>query len=99
MRIKKKISSLAILLVFSIIFASTVDAQRGQRRDRNQPRYEQQDRNQNRIQRRNRHQVSQGQGQGGAVGAPLDGGLLALLAGAGITYFAARKKKKKNAQE
>jgi len=29
-----------------------------------------------------------------AVGAPLDGGLLALLAGAGITYFAARRKRK-----
>ncbi len=28
------------------------------------------------------------------TGVPLDGGLLALLAGAGITYFAARKKKK-----
>lgn len=31
---------------------------------------------------------------GGAVGAPIDGGLLALLAGAGITYFGARRKKK-----
>ncbi len=29
-----------------------------------------------------------------AVGVPLDGGLLAILAGAGIAYFAARKKKK-----
>ncbi len=28
------------------------------------------------------------------TGVPLDGGLLALLAGAGITYFSARKKKK-----
>ncbi len=28
------------------------------------------------------------------TGVPLDGGLLALLAGAGITYFTARKKKK-----
>ena len=28
------------------------------------------------------------------VGAPLDGGLLAILAAAGISYFAARKKKK-----
>ena len=28
-----------------------------------------------------------------AVGAPLDGGLLALLAGAGIAYITARKKK------
>ncbi len=35
---------------------------------------------------------------GGATGAPLDGGLLAILAVAGITYFGARKKKKK-AQE
>lgn len=33
-----------------------------------------------------------------AVGVPLDGGLLAVLAGAGIAYFAARKKKK-NSQE
>lgn len=29
-----------------------------------------------------------------AVGVPLDGGLLAILAGAGIAYFARRKKKK-----
>ncbi len=28
------------------------------------------------------------------VGAPIDGGLLAILAAAGISYFAARKKKK-----
>lgn len=37
-------------------------------------------------------------GNGNAVGVPLDGGLLALLAGAGITYFAARRKKKKEMQ-
>jgi hypothetical protein len=30
------------------------------------------------------------------TGVPLDGGLLALLAGAGIAYFSARKKKKGN---
>ena len=35
---------------------------------------------------------------GNQVAVPLDGGLLALLAGAGITYFAARKKKKKEMQ-
>lgn len=98
MKLRKKISSLAILLVFTIIFASTIDAQQRPRRGGDGPRWEQQDRNQNRNQRRNRHQVSQGPSTG-AVGAPLDGGLLALLAGAGITYFAARKKKKKNAQE
>jgi len=28
------------------------------------------------------------------IGAPLDGGLLAILAAAGISYFAARKKKR-----
>jgi hypothetical protein len=33
-------------------------------------------------------------GGGNTVGVPLDGGLLALLAGAGIVYFAARKKRK-----
>jgi hypothetical protein len=32
----------------------------------------------------------------GTVGAPLDGGLLVLLAGAGITYFGVRRKKKQN---
>jgi hypothetical protein len=36
-----------------------------------------------------------GGGGGDAVGAPLDGGLLAILAIAGGTYFAARKRKKK----
>jgi len=30
----------------------------------------------------------------GAVGAPLDGGILAILAAAGGAYFVARKKKK-----
>lgn len=30
------------------------------------------------------------------VAVPLDGGLLAILAGAGLGYFAARSKKKKN---
>lgn len=39
-----------------------------------------------------------GGGGGDVVGAPLDGGLLAILAAAGITYFAARKRKK-NKQE
>lgn len=34
-------------------------------------------------------------GGDGAVGAPLDGGLLAILAAAGGAYFVARKKKKK----
>ena len=32
--------------------------------------------------------------RGGSAGAPLDGGLLALLAGAGAIYVAKRKKKK-----
>jgi len=40
-----------------------------------------------------------GHGGGGDTGAPLDGGLLAILAAAGITYFTARKRKKnKNAE-
>ena len=34
-------------------------------------------------------------GQGGSVGAPLDGGLLALLAGAGIFYFGARNNRRR----
>lgn len=32
---------------------------------------------------------------GNTVAVPLDGGLLAILAGAGLAYFAARSKKKK----
>ena len=36
---------------------------------------------------------------GGGAGAPLDGGLLAILAGAGITYFVARKKRKNKDKE
>lgn len=36
-----------------------------------------------------------GDGNGsGQTAAPLDGGLLAILAAAGVTYFVARKKKK-----
>jgi hypothetical protein len=30
------------------------------------------------------------------VGVPLDGGLLAILAGAGLAYYTARSKKRKN---
>ena len=40
------------------------------------------------------YEYSGGSGSCKAVGAPLDGGLLAVLAGAGITYFAARRKRK-----
>ncbi len=35
---------------------------------------------------------------GDAVGAPLDGGLLAILAAAGAAYFGVRKKKKNAAE-
>jgi hypothetical protein len=97
MKVRKRISTLTMLLIFSLVFATTVDAQRSGRRDRNRPRYEQQHQNRQ-MNRRRAHQGGQVQGQQGAVGAPLDGGLLVLLAGAGIAYFAARKKKK-NAQE
>jgi hypothetical protein len=38
--------------------------------------------------------VALGHGRDATVGAPLDGGLLAILGAAGIAYFAARKKKK-----
>lgn len=44
-----------------------------------------------------RHCVPGGGGSGGGggeTGAPLDGGLLAILAAAGISYYAVRKKKK-----
>jgi hypothetical protein len=34
-----------------------------------------------------------------AVGAPLDGGLLALLGAAGIAYFGVRRKKKNSTKE
>ncbi len=98
MKTKKKISSLIMLLIFSVIFATVIDAQsryRPRQQQRQQQQYQQQDHN--RHQQRRMKQVSPGPSTG-AVGAPLDGGLLALLAGAGITYFAARKKKK-NAQE
>ena len=33
-------------------------------------------------------------GGGGAVGVPLDGGLLSILGAAGVAYFVARRKKK-----
>ena len=33
------------------------------------------------------------------VGAPLDGGLLAILAASGVTYYVAKKKKKKSSLE
>ena len=36
---------------------------------------------------------------GGHTGAPLDGGLLAILAGAGITYYVVRRKKKNKDKE
>jgi len=39
------------------------------------------------VQKAHKHQ------HGNSVGAPLDGGLLVLLAAAGISYFGVRKKK------
>ena len=35
----------------------------------------------------------------GAVGAPLDGGLLAILGAAGVTYYVSRKKKRNGETE
>ena len=43
---------------------------------------------------RHRHHWSSQSGDTRAVGAPLDGGLLAVLAAAGAGYFIARRKKK-----
>ena len=40
-----------------------------------------------------------GECEPGTTAAPLDGGLLAILAGAGITYYAARKRKKNKDKE
>gem|GEM_PF-3242328 len=45
-----------------------------------------------------KNKTNRGNPNPGAVGAPLDGGLLAILAAAGGAYFIARKKKK-NKQE
>lgn len=39
-----------------------------------------------------------GGGNGEPVGVPLDGGLLALLAGAGAAYYTARKKKNRKSE-
>jgi hypothetical protein len=85
MKTRKNISSLIVLLFLTLMLSTTVEAQRRPNHRRPAP-------------KQIRHQVSRTQAKP-AVGAPLDGGLLALLAGAGITYFAARKKKKKNMQE
>lgn len=78
----RRITAVTIILISTIVFSSTIDAQRGQRyrpqppadRDCPQPRPP-----------RDRGQVA----------APLDGGLLALLAAAGGAYVVGRRKQKK----
>ena len=82
MKNMKRISILVALLVSSMLFSTIVDAQHRRRRDRTRtPTYE--------YQAPRTHTRD-----GGHAGAPLDGGLLALLAGAGAIYVAKRKKKK-----
>ncbi len=73
-----------LILVAGMMFATSVEADAGGRIMRffnnNTPSQEQ----------AGNHNTN-----GDAVGAPLDGGLLAILAAAGGAYFVARRKKKK----
>jgi hypothetical protein len=78
MKARKRITSIVVLFLFTILFSTMVEAQRRRLRWRLW---------------RQSHQTTQVQPQ--TVGAPLDGGLLALLAAAGGVYFVARRKKKK----
>ena len=73
------------LLAAGMMFATSVEADAGGRIKQyfNNNRTPSQDRGGN-------HNTN-----GDAVGAPLDGGLLAILAAAGGAYFVARRKKKK----
>lgn len=44
--------------------------------------------------RNHKHHYNSTQPKSATVGAPLDGGILAILGAAGVAYFAARKRKK-----
>ena len=48
--------------------------------------------------KRQQRQVAEKTAPGDAVGAPLDGGLLTILAAAGATYYGVRRKKKKGTE-
>ena len=74
-----RIKNLLAILVLSIFFSFSASATDYINRDRTS------------TQTRHRNHNHNG---GGAVGAPLDGGLLAILGAAGVAYFTARKKKK-----
>ena len=87
MKITKGLKTVFLLSLFSIMISFTAEA-RGPR-----PGSERPWRNWNRNSQPSA--IQPGNGNGNSVAVPLDGGLLALLAGAGITYFADRRKKKK----
>ncbi len=49
--------------------------------------------------KKNGWEGKKGKNRKGAVGAPLDGGLLTILGAAGVTYYVSRKKKKNGVTE
>jgi hypothetical protein len=77
----KRLYLALILLASTIAFSTDSEAFGGRPRTPSNPPYNQTDNYTH-------------QNRGGQAGAPLDGGLLALLAGAGIVYVAGRRKKK-----
>lgn len=83
----KRISFALMLLVASIAFSSEAGAWWPSSGTPDSPSHNYSDNGRT----RNGHNGHNGHGQ---AGAPLDGGLLALLAGAGAIYVAKRKKKK-----
>ncbi len=90
---RKKIANIILLSLFSLLFSFSVQAS-GEYRDY--------DGGHNYYDGGHKdydggHRDYDGGHSGGScnnVGAPLDGGLLTLLAGAGIAYIATRKKRK-----
>ncbi len=80
----KRFSLALILLASTIAFSSVSEAVGRRPQTPSNPPYNQTD----------NHTLPESSSRGGQAGAPLDGGLLALLAGAGIAYVAGRRKKK-----
>ena len=79
----KRFSFILILLVSSIAFSSVAMAWGDKTQDQYERDYTYQ----------NHDRTRSGDGRR-CAGAPLDGGLLAILAAAGVAYVGARKKKK-----
>lgn len=91
MNLKKAFKPILLVCLFSILISSSFDVM-GQSDNSRRPSWAG---NKNKPKTESNRTDPTAQVANG-VGVPLDGGLLALLAGAGVAYFAARRKKKES---